>query len=693
MPLSSEKSRQSVSGTLHKMASSVERSSFINRSTPLMPGRVVIAYDATKNQTSQVFRDTITNIRKQDGMIQEGDTITVLGVLHKVLHPMGFHMKIGPDSLFGTHARVIKEDSSRKLGAYVSMLQHSADECQGNGISIEVKIAVGAPVEKVVLQEVTASNATWVVLDWHLRKELRYYLKRVPCKVALVLENSILDVMRPYCSDSANGVPKYKLVYSLSKPVLVSPTEDIENNERSVISSAGPEIMNSMEDTEIQKSILVTSLSCNSKEPDFSMQEEFGSNSPKEKLGVDAKMKNEYYDSSPVMLEQLSLTSYSETPCLSNDKKMESFQNSMDYVDIEIEIVTVDCSSENAMKGGNTELLIKYDQSAPVLGTSSGLEMESVSMRYSYSEINTATDNFSPDNLLDEEGYGVVYKGQLENGQLISAKVQKESNTQGIPEFLRFACHKNIQMFLGYCNNEDFNILVYEFVCNKSLERHLLDKTEPVLDWHRRHSISIGIAKGLRFLHEECRGSPIIHGYLRPCNVLLTHDFDPLLGNCGLTNSITSKVNKSTTTHATSIAYHAPEFAENGTFSIKTDVYAFGIVLIQLITGLRCETADLSRSNNNQSLLQWALPLIQMLALDELVDPRLGDSYSIYELYNMANAACLCIQTEPETRPSMGEVLRLLEGESAHLEHLTGQMKQDIACEHTICRLTTCSCG
>lgn len=633
----------------------------------------MIAYDATKNQTSQVFKDTITNIKKQDGMIEDGDTITVLGVLHKVLHPMGFHMKIGPDSLFGTHARVIKEDSSRKLGAYVSMLQHSADECQHNGINIEVKIAVGAPVEKVVLQEVAASNATWVVLDWHLRKELRYCLKHVPCKVALVLENLALDVMRPYCSDSANGVPKHKLVYSLSKPVLVSPTEAIENNERSVISCTGSEIMNSTKDTEIQKSILVTSLSCNSKEPDFSTHEEFGSNAQKSKLGVDAKMKNEYYDS----LEQPSLLSHSDVPCLCNDK--ECFQNSMDYGDIEIEIATVDCSSENALKDSNAELLIKYAESAPVLSTSSGLEMGLGSMRYSFSEINAATDNFSPDKLLDEGVYGVVYKGQLENGQLISAKVQKKANTQGIPEFLRFACHKNIEMFLGSCCNEDSNILVYEFVCNKSLEWHLLGNTKPVLDWHQRHSISIGIAKGLRFLHEECRGSPIIHGYLRPCNVLLTHDFDPLLGNCGFANSIKSKDNKSTTTHDTTIAYHAPEFADNGTFSIKTDVYAFGIILIQLISGQRCETAELSRSNNNQSLIQWALPLIQMLAVEELVDPRLGDSYSIYELYNMASAACLCIQTEPEMRPSMGEVLRLLEGKIAHLEHLAGQMKQDIA--------------
>lgn len=107
----------------------------------------------------------------------------------------------------------------------------------------------------------------------------------MPCKVALVLENLTLDVMRPYFSDSANGVPKHKLVYSLSKPVLVSPTEDIENNEMSVISSAGPEIMNSMENTKTQKSILVTSLSCNSKEPDFCTQEEFCSISQKEKLG------------------------------------------------------------------------------------------------------------------------------------------------------------------------------------------------------------------------------------------------------------------------------------------------------------------------------------------------------------------------------------------------------------------------
>lgn len=119
-------------------------------------------------------------------------------------------------------------------------------------------------------------------------------------------------------------------------------------------------------------------------------------------------------------------------------------------------------------------MLIKYAESAPVIGTSSGLEMELGSIKYSYSEINIATDNFSPENLLDEGGYGVVYKGQLKNGQLISAKVQKEANTQGLPEFLRFACHKNIEMFLGFCCNEDSNIFVYEFVCNKSLEWHLL---------------------------------------------------------------------------------------------------------------------------------------------------------------------------------------------------------------------------
>ena len=184
-----------------------------------------------------------------------------------------------------------------------------------------------------------------------------------------------------------------------------------------------------------------------------------------------------------------------------------------------------------------------------------------------------ATNDFSKDNLLGEGGYGHVYKGVLKDGQQIAAKVRKQESSQGFSEFhsevyvLSFARHKNIVMLLGYCCKENKNILIYEFICNKSLHWHLFGKlpiellwccilclesrklcfistkvyflwicenifvenNEAVLEWHQRYAIAVGTAKGLRFLHEECRGGPIIHRDMRPSNILLTHDFVPMV--------------------------------------------------------------------------------------------------------------------------------------------------------------------
>ncbi|XP_022880492.1 putative serine/threonine-protein kinase [Olea europaea var. sylvestris] len=311
----------------------------------------------------------------------------------------------------------------------------------------------------------------------------------------------------------------------------------------------------------------------------------------------------------------------------------------------------------------------------PVLCIACGMTTELDSKRYNYTEIQLATNDFSSDYLLGEGGYGRVYKGRLKDGQLIAAKVRKEASTQGFTEFhsevyvLSFARHKNIVMLLGYCCKENLNILVYEYICNKSLEWHLFENTERVLEWHRRHAIAVGTAKGLRFLHEECRGSPIIHRDMRPSNILLTHEYVPMLGDFGLAKWKTGEEDIQTRILGT-LGYLAPEYAENGIVSVRTDVYSFGIVLIQLISGRKA--VDSAREDQ-QSLRQWALHLIQTLALHELVDPRLEDSYNTYELYHMARTAYLCVQTEPEMRPSMAEVLRLLEGESDDFHHLTEQ--------------------
>ncbi|XP_073051713.1 proline-rich receptor-like protein kinase PERK8 [Primulina eburnea] len=590
------------------MASYTDRSSSgsssIISTTTFMPGRIVIAFDATKNRNFQQLKDIIAHIRMRRDMIQEADSITVFGVLHKVLHPMGFQIQIGSNSFVGTHARAIKEDASRNVDAYVGMLQRSVVEFESEGVEIEVKIAVGAPIEKVVVQEIVSSNATWAILDRQLRMELRFYLKHIPCKVAMVLDNLSLEVVRPYESDNFKEIIKHKLLYSLSKPVLLQPSQDNESDKNSVVSlsmdsprsSNAPEYgsaSSSMSHFKDKKSFLQGS----------SYEHENG------------------YDSPQVIVEQRSLENHSE---------------------------------------------------APAFATASKSKMRRNSMGCNYSEIQEATDNFSKENLLGEGGYGVVYKGQHQNGQLMVAKVKTEARTESFAEFqseidvLISARHKNIVMLLGHCYEENLSILVYEYVTNKSLQWHLFDNTEHVLEWKHRQSIAIGTAKGLRFLHEECRGSPIIHRDVRPSNILLNQDFVPLLGDCNIAKW------KTKTIHFHSLIYLAPEYRENGICSTSIDVYAFGIILIQMISGRRDVVP--TRDNQQSSLKQWALPLIRKLALAELVDPRLGSSYSTHELCQMAAVAYLCVQTKPAMRPTMGEVLHLLEGESDRLRHFTEQL-------------------
>ncbi|KAL2467799.1 receptor-like cytosolic serine/threonine-protein kinase RBK1 [Forsythia ovata] len=590
-----------------------------------MPSRILIVCDATKDRNIQEFKHTIHNIRMEGSILHAGDTITVLGVLHRILHPLGYHMQVASENFLGTnHIRAMEEEVAKKVDAYVGMLHKSAEECEGLGVDFEVKITAGTPMKRVIVQEVATSNATWVILDRHLTREWRFYLKYIPCKVALVLDNLSIEVLRSDYSDKDFDNVEVKLFYSLSKPVALPSAQDNDRNEQTSMSINYYASMGSLESSVMARSNTFTS---NFKEHSFSSQEEFGSNPKPDESGSYAKGENKYAVSPSIIHKH---------------RRNPSRHRSSDV---------------------------------PVLCIACGMTTELDSKRYTYSEIQLATNDFSPDNLLGEGGYGRVYKGWLKDGQLIAAKVRKEASTQGFSEFhsevyvLSFARHKNIVMLLGYCCKENLNILVYEYICNKSLEWHLFDNTDHVLEWHRRHAIAIGTAKGLRFLHEECRGSPIIHRDMRPSNILLTHEFVPMLGDFGLAKWKTNDIDIQTRILGT-LGYLAPEYAENGIVSVRTDVYSFGIILIQLISGRKA--VDSSREDQ-QSLRQWALPLIQTLALHELVDPRLGDSYVTYELYHMARTAYLCVQTEPEMRPSMAEVLRLLEGESDHFHHLTEQ--------------------
>ncbi|KAK2659372.1 hypothetical protein Ddye_005905 [Dipteronia dyeriana] len=572
---------------------------------------VVIAYDATKERGEHELKRTVSSVRLRGDILRAGDTLLVLGVLHRLVHPMGYHSKPCPEA-FGTSVRAMEEEVSMKADVFAHKLIQSAQECENEKVSIEVKITAGTPIKKVILQEVLACKATWVILDRHVRRDLKFYLKQIPSKVALIQDSLAVEVLRSYTTNEADVI-EHKSFYSLSKPVSQSIFQgsDQSIDHQSETSFGSYPLSN----TTLESSDLMSSSTHRSHDHYFSL--DFGSSSKQEKSVQQKQHK----------------------------------RNVFRQKSSEVPILCIAC-------GLRTELYIRDP------------------MKFSFSEIQHATNDFSKENLLGEGGYGHVYKGELIDGQMIAAKVRKEASTQGFSEFhsemyvLSFARHKNIVMLLGYCCKENLNILVYEYICNKSLYWHLFENKSTFLEWHQRHAIAIGTAKGLRFLHEECRGGPIIHRDMRPSNILLTHDFVPMLGDFGLARWKAGDDQVMTRILGT-LGYLAPEYAENGIVSVRTDVYSFGIVLLQLISGRK--VVQYSQTEEQQSLRQWAEPLIESLALHELIDPRIGDSYDTYELYLMAKTSFLCIQRNPEMRPSMGVVVRLLEGENDRFHHLGEQ--------------------
>ncbi|PON40719.1 Tyrosine-protein kinase [Parasponia andersonii] len=595
----------------------------MDMASPLSPSHVLIVYDATKDRSECELQRTVHNVRMRGDILRPGDTLVVLGILHTLQHPMGYHTRAYSEN-FVTSDRATEKEVSKKVDAYVKMLLQSAEICEIEGISVEVKITAGFPIKQVILQEVTTCNAAWVLLDRLLRRDMRFHIKQIPCKVALIQDGLSVELEKIEAKVDAD-ITEHKYFISLSKPV------PVPSSTHGLISAQSSDITDQ------------PVISCTSHSFSISLS---GS------------------------LDTSDMVRSNSVPSSSNRSVLPAMytKGDMNYL-------------INSRTLHKQQLFRQRCSEAPILCTTCGARTETYyikdAMLFKYTEIQQATDDFAKENLLGEGGYGHVYKGKLQDGQLIAAKVRKEESNQGFAEFhsevyvLSFARHKNIVMLLGYCSREKFNILVYEYICNKSLDWHLFDKTATPLEWYQRFAIAIGTAKGLRFLHEECRGGPIIHRDVRPSNILLTHDFIPMLGDFGLAKWKTSDDPLQTRILGT-LGYLAPEYAENGIVSVRTDVYAYGIVLLQLMSG-RKVVFDAEGEEKQQSLRQWAEPIIQRLALHELIDPRIGDSYDTYELYRMAKAAYSCVQRSPEMRPSIGEVVRLLEGENDHFRHFGDQ--------------------
>ncbi|XP_057534143.1 inactive protein kinase SELMODRAFT_444075-like [Amaranthus tricolor] len=286
---------------------------------------------------------------------------------------------------------------------------------------------------------------------------------------------------------------------------------------------------------------------------------------------------------------------------------------------------------------------------------------------FSYAELELATSGFSESNFLAEGGFGSVHRGILPGGQAIAVKQHKLASSQGDVEFcaevevLSCAQHRNVVMLIGYCIEDKRRLLVYEYICNGSLDAHLYGRNQPPLEWFARQKIAVGAARGLRYLHEECRVGCIVHRDMRPNNILLTHDYEPLVGDFGLARWQPDGDTGVETRVIGTFGYLAPEYAQSGQITEKADVYSFGVVLVELLTGRKA--VDLTRPKGQQCLTEWARPLLEDGAIDELIDPRLVNRYLEPEVHCLMHAASLCIRRDPHSRPRMSQVLRVLEGD------------------------------
>ncbi|GAV64477.1 Pkinase_Tyr domain-containing protein [Cephalotus follicularis] len=291
---------------------------------------------------------------------------------------------------------------------------------------------------------------------------------------------------------------------------------------------------------------------------------------------------------------------------------------------------------------------------------------------FTYKELAIATDGFSDANLIGQGGFGYVHKGVLPNGKVVAIKHLKAGSGQGEREFqaeveiISRVHHRHLVSLVGYCSTGVQRMLVYEYVPNNTLEYHLHGKGQLVMSWTIRMKIALGSAKGLAYLHEACQPK-IIHRDIKASNILLDYSFLPKVADFGLAKSALDTDTHVSTRVMGTFGYMAPEYASTGRLTDKSDVFSFGVVLLELITGRR--PVDRTQSFVDEGIVDWAKPLLTQALengnFDSLVDSRLQKDYDPNEMARLIACAAACVRHSASLRPRMSKIVRALEGNVA----------------------------
>ncbi|KAK9155258.1 hypothetical protein Sjap_002738 [Stephania japonica] len=284
---------------------------------------------------------------------------------------------------------------------------------------------------------------------------------------------------------------------------------------------------------------------------------------------------------------------------------------------------------------------------------------------FSYEELRSATEDFKTGNKLGEGGFGPVYKGKLSDGRVVAVKQLSVTSHQGKSQFVAEIAtisavqHRNLVKLHGCCIEGDKRLLVYEYLENKSLDQALFGDSILHLDWPTRYDVLLGTARGLAYLHEESR-IRVVHRDVKASNILLDADLVPKISDFGLAKLYDDKKTHISTRVAGTIGYLAPEYAMRGHLTEKADVFGFGVVALEVLSGRPNSDSNLEREKIY--LLEWAWNLHENNHELELVDPRLSE-FNEEEAKRVLGVALLCTQTSPMLRPSMTRVVAMLSGD------------------------------
>ncbi|OVA19310.1 Protein kinase domain [Macleaya cordata] len=281
---------------------------------------------------------------------------------------------------------------------------------------------------------------------------------------------------------------------------------------------------------------------------------------------------------------------------------------------------------------------------------------------YSLADLQSATGNFASGRLLGEGTIGRVYRAKYADGKVLAVKkidstLVASANAEDFTEMISNISklrHPNISELVGYCSEQGHNMLIYEYFRNGSLHDflHLSDDYGKPLTWNTRIRIALGTARAVEYLHEICSPS-CVHKDIKSSNILLDAELNPRLSDCGL------GMFHQRTSQNLGVGYNAPECTKPSAYTMKSDVYSFGVVMLELLTGRM--PFDSKKPRSEQSLVRWATPQLHDIdALAKMVDPALHGLYPPKSLSRFADVIALCVQSEPEFRPPMSEVVQAL---------------------------------